>query len=392
MNKLKPTEIGKCVNTQIYFKCEKGTHSSESTRIADITSSHKLQSYKCRMCGSFGQWCIDTSEFELLNRWDYDKNGISPFKVTFRSGKKYYFKCPDNNHKSEEKLLTNIVKQPNSRECKACSSFAEWGKKNLGEDFLEKYWSEENTVDPYEISPTYGKKVYINCQEIDYHHVYDITCGNFVAGKRCSYCAGKKVHKLDSLGFLHPEVLDIWDVSNVLTPYDYLPSSNKKVNFKCNKHGVFPRVIVGATVGEFRCPQCVAESRRSILQIKTSNYLSELGYNTLHENSCTLRPVNPKTQYPLPYDNEIVELKLIIEVHGAQHYKTGGFIDLSAKASGQAPEYELRQLQYRDKFKRNYVLEHGYFYLELPYWTFDKEDTYKNLIDEKINIIKKKSA
>ena len=51
------------------------------------------------------------------------------------------------------------------------------------------------------------------------------------------------------------------------------------------------------------------------------DYLNNsLHLETLHENECNLKPINPKTGYLLRYDNEVVDYKLIIEVHGIQHY------------------------------------------------------------------------
>ena len=41
-------------------------------------------------------------------------------------------------------------------------------------------------------------------------------------------------------------------------------------------------------------------------------------------------------------------------------------------------------------YKRIKCIQAGYEYLEIPYTTFDKKDTYKKLIDDKIfNIINK---
>ena len=46
----------------------------------------------------------------------------------------------------------------------------------------------------------------------DYHKSYDITCGNFMAGWRCSYCVSRKIHPKDSLGQLleSKNMLNLW--------------------------------------------------------------------------------------------------------------------------------------------------------------------------------------
>ena len=96
--------------------------------------------------------------------------------------------------------------------------------------------------------------------------------------------------------------------------------------------------------------------------------------------------MNPKTNRPLPYDNEIVDIKLIIEVHGLQHYQLSGFAEMSAKKFGTTPEQELNYLQWKDNYKKQYAISNGYYYLEIPYWT-EKDETYKILIENKINEI-----
>ena len=38
--------------------------------------------------------------------------------------------------------------------------------------------------------------------------------------------------------------------------------------------------------------------------------------------------------------------------------------------------------------KKDYALSRGYFYLAIPYWTNDENETWKSLINNKINAIK----
>lgn len=147
------------------------------------------------------------------------------------------------------------------------------------------------------------------------------------------------------------------------------------------------RKIEIAYLSGFECPDCVKERDESKLEEKVRKYINNnLGYKTLHEHKCTLKPLNPKTNRPLPYDNEIVDIKLIIEVHGLQHYQLSGFAEMSAKKFGTTPEQELNYLQWKDNYKKQYAISNGYYYLEIPYWT-EKDETYKILIENKINEI-----
>ena len=88
----------------------------------------------------------------------------------------------------------------------------------------------------------------------------------------------------------------------------------------------------------------------------------------------------------MPFDNELVELKLIIEVHGQQHYEITGFTKLTAEHYGTTEDEELEYQKWKDKYKKDCALDNGYSYLEIPYWT-EKDESYKTLIDNKISEI-----
>ena len=89
--------------------------------------------------------------------------------------------------------------------------------------------------------------------------------------------------------------------------------------------------------------------------------------------------------------NEIIDYKLIIEVHGIQHYEITNFAKMSAKKFNTTPEYELEYLQWKDNYKKQYALDNGYYYLEIPYLA-EKDNSYKELIDNKIKEILKEVA
>lgn len=131
---------------------------------------------------------------------------------------------------------------------------------------------------------------------------------------------------------------------------------------------------------------CVSERDESFLQEKIRTYLEFLKYIVLHEHNCTIIPKNPKSKAnnTLPFDNEIKELKLIIEVNGIQHYEVNGFHILGAKHNNTTPEYELHYQQLKDRYKRMYAKSKGYNYLEIPYWTDDENETWRKLINNKI--------
>jgi hypothetical protein len=105
-----------------------------------------------------------------------------------------------------------------------------------------------------------------------------------------------------------------------------------------------------------------------------------------HEHNCTVVPINPKTKHSMPFDNEVVDLKLIIEVHGLQHYDLNTYSNGHWNSNNIIPEKVLKQRKLYDRYKKAVAECNGYYYLEIPYWT-EKDESYKTLIDNKINEI-----
>ena len=270
-------------------------------------------------------------------------------------------------------------------------SFAQKLIEDYGDNALELYWDyENNIVDPWEITYSSLKKVWIRCQEKNYHGSYKIACNDFFKGDRCPYCASAKVHPLDSL---KQYIIDkygeeffntIWSDKNIIDPTTISIGSKKKYWWNCpdNRHESFERSCKDSKKLEYRCPKCSKEKEESIYEEKTRLYLEELRYEVKTEYNCSIAPKNPKTNYPLPFDNEIIlknDKHLIIEVHGEQHYKIDGYYNKTEK--------ELHQRKLYDRYKRIKCIQAGYEYLEIPHTAFDKKETYKNLIDNKIKEI-----
>lgn len=348
---------------------------------------------------TFYDWCIENDRQDILDRWDYELNDLNPTEITYATKNKIYFKCPRDIHKSKLQAIYSITKDKNSSIiCHYCNSFAQVGIDNICTDFLEKYWdwdkNNEIGINPWKTAHSSKNQVYLKCQKTDYHGSYKTTCNNFNRNKGCPYCntfASKKVHKLDSLGYLYPQITDVWSDKNKRSPYKYSTYSSQEVWWKCPEglHADYKRSINSSNNYEFRCPDCSREKNESFLQEKIRLYINTFNYLVLHENNCTIKCKNPKTNYLLPYDNEIKELRLIIEVHGKQHYIIDSFHSLSAKYNNTTPEQQLEYQQWKDKYKKDYALSQGYFYLEVPYWADNENETWKELINNKIDEINK---
>jgi len=350
LNDKKPNEITHATANKYYFKCPRGIHKSELNRISDINTNRNVHVY-CRQCNSFEQWCLDNNRQDVLDRWDYELNNCKPSEVSYGSSrKKYYFKCPKGLHKSE---LKNIASFTNSQEgvmnCNQCGSFAQWGLNNIGIDFLDKYWDyEKNTVNPWEISYSCGKKVFIKCQEKDYHGSYPIQCNNFINGKRCGYCKGDKlVHPLDSLGKLleDKDLLHLWSDKNNKSPYKYTPWANQDTYWKCpeGKHKDYPRSINSSNKLDFKCPECSRELKESIMATTLKQVLKHEYPNTIWEHNAGFR--TPKN-YISRYDIFVPELdNLLIECQSWYH--------------------DDPEKQKIDKLKKQYAIDNSYNYMAI---------------------------
>lgn len=390
LNDCSPEDILYSCHQKYYFKCLKHTEHKSQLYLINSFTNMGIELH-CITCNSFGQWCLDNDKKDILDRWDYELNKNNPFEVASSTHKLIYFKCPRKIHESEKHNIKSFVHGiEGSLDCTKCNSFAQYGIDNLGDDFLTIYWDyNKNTTNPWKITKASHEKVWIKCLETDYHGSYEVNVSHFTTrGVRCTYCGNMSVHLNDSLGMLYPEVLYIWSNKNKKSPYEYKPCSSKKVWLKCRdgKHDDSLRTLGAAILNSFNCTDCVRERKESYLQEKVRTYVNLLNHNTVHENKCSIVPINPKTHYPLPFDNEVVELKLIIEVHGQQHYDFGMYTG-KWKVKNMTPEQSLKQRKLYDRYKKAVAEHNGYFYLEIPYWT-EKDESYKTLIDNKIDEIK----
>ena len=372
------------------------------TKCIDFKNFRSGNSKTCGMCNfiSFGDFLIEKYGETAIDKYWSIKNKHDPFKISRCSHTKVWIKCDKTTYHDDYYVscldFYNGVRCPycarkNGKSVHRLDSFAQYHIDNTDENFLEKYWDyEKNTVNPFEICPTYEGKIWIKCQEKDYHGSYSLKCASFTNGTRCSMCSGRTVHKNDSLGVMFPKTLKIWSDKNDKTPYDYSPNSAKVVWWKCpeGKHDDYQRKISSSNTQGFRCASCTMERQESLLQEKVRLYISNM-YSIKHEHNCSIVPRNPKTNCAMPFDNEVVDLKLIIEVHGEQHYRLDKFNSRQANNNNTSPEYELHKRKLYDRYKKYVAWKNGYNYLEIPYWSDNSHDEWRMLIDRKINTIKK---
>lgn len=392
-NTLSPYDYTCGSHKKVWIKCQNVEYHEDY----DVSCAKFVENRRCPYCSSvrihkkdsFGQYLEDNN---FIKYWS-DKNNISPYVLSKNSSKKILMTCENKHYHGDYSIV--VDKYTKGNRCPYCASkkvhpqdsFAQWGIDNICEDFLEKYWSKDNVINPYSLPIKSSTIVKMICQNKEYHDDYYIRIYDFTNGKRCSMCGNHKVHLNDSLGATYTKAIKIYSKKNKKNVYEVYPHSGIKYWWECeNKiHEDYKRSCDVSVKLDFRCPQCSSIKKESFLQEKVRLCLNELKYTILHENQCSIVPKNPKNKYSLPFDNEVVELKLIIEVHGQQHYneirgESNWLKDLT-------PEQYLHKRKLYDRYKRFIAHVNGYRYLEIPYWEFD-DDTYKQTILNKIELIR----
>ena len=341
-------------------------------------------SEKCKECGSIMRgnkcrYCCDKYENSFayhiqieLNEplekyWDFEKNTLNPYLLSKKSHKKVWIKCIEKDyHGAYEVSCANFSK---GKRCSYCGnhkihpkdSFAQYHIDNTDEDFLIKYWSNKNTLNPWELSPKSAKKVWIKCQEKNYHNDYEIRCADFTNGSGCSYCGNHKVHPKDSFGILYSEKVKYWGDKNNISPYEVSPKSSKKCWFKCEKCNTeFKRSLSEINRYDDRglyCKDCTSSRLEKITKDILDKY--EIKYNTQK----TFNGLVGLGKCLLSYDFYLPDYNILLECQGEQHeHYIKGF---------QRSKQEFSKQQEHDRRKFNYALEHNYIPMEIWYWDYD---------------------
>lgn len=209
---------------------------------------------------SFGDWCKNNNREDLLNRWDYELNNISPFNIAYKSNKKFYFKCPRGIHESE---LQNIQYFPCGKShvmyCTKCRSFAQNYIDIFGQELFNKIWDTNNTEDPWTLPSHSNKKIKIICKN-NPQHKYEQLTYHTIEGIGCKYCTNQEsFYDEKTLANLFPNIIfDVWSEKNEKTPYDY--TSNQKVDlwWKCENyiHDDYKGKLISRQQRGFKCPLC----------------------------------------------------------------------------------------------------------------------------------------
>lgn len=92
-------------------------------------------------------------------------------------------------------------------------------------------------LSPSDVTVSSGKKVWWKCAEGD-DHEWDAIVANRSKGSGCPICSNQRVAPSNCLAAVRPDLAKEWHSikNNDLTPYDVLPSANRKVWWQCSKN------------------------------------------------------------------------------------------------------------------------------------------------------------
>ena len=261
-NEIKPDEVSKWSLKKVWWICSK-KHSYQSA----INS--RLAGCGCPYCSGHrvldGFNDIATTNPELKNEWDYEKNsklGYYMNNYTKGNATKVWWKC-DKGHSYQASI--NSKTSPKKTGCPYCSGMKVMKGYNdfatLFPNLLKEWDYDKNNeigIKPDELSKGSHNKVWWKC---DKGHSYQASIPSRVRGTNCPYCAGNKVLVgFNDLATTHPEMLKKWDYERNekmgITPNNVSKSYSKKVWWRCENGHSYLREIYNQRNGYGKCPIC----------------------------------------------------------------------------------------------------------------------------------------
>lgn len=296
--------------------------------------------------------------------WSYDRKEITIDRKN-KNKNKIYIRVKCSYCKKEYDI--DIYTFKNGANCKYCcnkheNSFAHYIEQELNQT-LDNYWDwEKNTINPYYIYKSSKNKVWIKCQEKDYH-IYEVTCNKFYQGRRCPYCdsfASNKVHPLDSFGALYPEKAKYRSKRNNKSPYEVAQFSHEKYWFYCENCGEeFQRYLnnINRRGDSLKCHKCTSSKGEQMI----SNWL--IKNNIKFETQKGFYGLVGINRGNLSYDFYLPNNNLLIEYQGEQHKRFVRGFHITKEGFEKQKEH--------DKRKREYAKQHNIDLLEIRYWDFN---------------------
>jgi hypothetical protein len=179
---------------------------------------------------------------EIATQWHPTKNGdITPFDVTSRSDKKYWWKCDKGeDHEWPSSCLLRTGNQKPG--CHCCAGKKASKTNSLGDNFpdiaAEWHPTKNGNITPFDVVAGTHKEYWWKCSQGE-DHEWEVVCTSRTGKKKsgCPCCSGRKLSKTNSLGDNFTEIAAEWHPTKNgnITPFDVVSGTHKEYWWKCNK-------------------------------------------------------------------------------------------------------------------------------------------------------------
>ncbi len=253
---------------KVYWKCSSG-HSWQAIVY------NRTRGQGCSYCSKNHNLFI--THPVLQKEWNFKRNIISPYQVSYGSNKKVWWIC-----KNGHEWRAIIYNRSKGHGCPYCAN----QKKYMGPEEEEEenisgtyivnrsivnthphLMDEWDTVKNLGLDPnriTYGsaQKVWWRCEK---GHQWQASVSNRTHGKGCPYCCNRYISIENSFVVKHPHLLDEWDFdkNKGINPFEISCGSNRKIWWNCIK-GHEWQAPINSRVRGHGCKFCAYESRRGV--------------------------------------------------------------------------------------------------------------------------------
>ena len=178
----------------VYTKCsqEDGRYYCKKCAMKLYGASNRVKS-ALKNSKSIAQWIIDNN-LDINEYWDFEKNTVDPWNITFSSKIKCWFICQEKDYHGSYEMACNDF--GNGHRCPYCSnhkvhpkdSLGQYIIDNFGKEFFNKVWSIKNTIDAFTIKPNSVIECWWNCPD-GKHEPYQRKCNHScIRDFRCPKC------------------------------------------------------------------------------------------------------------------------------------------------------------------------------------------------------------
>lgn len=257
--KLSPDYVSAYSNKKVWWLCKRG-HEWKA-----VINSRK-NGVGCPFCAGkkaiIGETDLYTKNPVLASQWRPDKNGaLTPQDVTTSSNKCVWWIC----EKGHE-WNAMVYDRTNGCGCPICSGhkvlvgYNDLATVNIQ---LASEWhpTKNGNLNPQDVTIGSDKKVWWQCEN---GHEWQAVISSRKSGYGCPYCAGQKVITgYNDLQTLNPTLAKQWHttLNGDSKPFDFMPGSNKKAWWICDKGHIWEAVISSRNKGA-GCMLCYRESRK----------------------------------------------------------------------------------------------------------------------------------